>query len=826
MKPCNVIATLIFVLLGCQTKNNLPEIKLLESNWQFKKQKDTIWYSANVPGSVHTDLMSNGLIENPFIGDNESGLQWISDANWEYKTRFTVGESLMEKNNLRLTFDGLDTYASLYLNDSLILKTSNAFRQYQVDVKSLIKTHNELKIVFESTSIHESKAASNLSYTLPEGPRIFTRKAQFQYGWDWGPKLNTFGIWRPITLEGWDFYKIEDIYVKQKSLSDSKANLEIRLEEHTHFSKPLTYNVYINDTLYKSFQESPSNNLTLLPVQITDPKRWWPHNIGEPNLYNIKVVVKSKKTLLDSISTNIGLRTVELITKKDSIGESFYFKVNSIPVYAKGANYIPQHSFQNKIGTKQYNQLLDDVVNANMNTLRVWGGGIYEADEFYELCDEKGIMIWQDFMFACAMYPGDSSFLNNVQEESVQNVKRLGDHPSLILWCGNNESSEGWHRWGWKENRDESEIKEIWTNYLKVFDSILPNAVEQYSDIPYWESSPKYGRGNPNYETQGDAHDWWVWHDAYPFEHFENNVPRFVSEFGFQSFPNFETIHFINQSETLNIESEEFNNHQKHKKGFDLIRKYMERDFPVPSSPDYYVYVSQLVQAYGIVKGIEAQRRSRPYCMGSLYWQLNDCWPSISWSSIDFSGNWKALHYSAKTAFDNIMISSEIKANKLVVYIVNDNLEPVKDSLSLTLKTFDGSIIWKKTRPLTIAQNSSQKATQLDLDTVAFNPRTSFLMAEFHNKQKPIYFVNPKGMKLANDTILKKITKYREGYKIELSCKTLQKNLYLYSKIKGRFSDNYFDLFPHETKVVLMETNADTLNDLKIMTLNKIQFKE
>ncbi len=812
--------TLIF--LGCQTNTDLPQTISLEGSWQFRNTNGTNWYPATVPGSAHKDLLDNNLIEDPFIGDNEIHLQWISKSDWEYRKPFNVDNEFLQKEHLQLTFEGLDTYASVFLNDSLILKTNNAFRAYKIDVKPFLKSENEIRILFENTSDFELKAASKLPYTLPEGLRVFTRKAQFQYGWDWGPKLNTSGIWRPITLTGWDDYKAEDVYIKQKYLDANKAELEIQLGEHTALNQTLNYKVYVDDILQKSFHEIPDAKRNCLKVEIQNPKRWWPHNLGEPHQYKITVVVKNGTTILDSISTKIGLRTVEFFTEKDSIGESFYFKVNGVPVYAKGANYIPQHSFQNKVNWANYNQLLDDVVNANMNMLRVWGGGIYEEDEFYELCDEKGIMVWQDFMFACAMYPGDQAFLDNVQQETLQNVKRLRNHPSLVLWCGNNESSEGWHRWGWQENRSDSEKNEIWGKYLKVFDSILPNTVKKFSDTPYWETSPKFGRGNPKYQTHGDAHDWWVWHDGYPFKHYENKVPRFMSEFGFQSFPSFETIRFINQSDTIRLDTDGFKNHQKHVRGFETIRAYMERDFPVPKTPEEYVYVSQLLQAYGIVKGIEAQRRSKPYCMGSLYWQLNDCWPAVSWSSIDFFGNWKALHYKAKKAFDNVMITSELNKDTLTLFVVNDHLDPIQDILKLSLKNFNGEVLWSSSIPTIVSASSSQKVQTIDLSTISFDPKESFLMVEFHEKRKPIYFVNPKGLQLKNEPITKKISKTENGYTIELSSKTLQKDVFLYSSIQGRFSDNFFDLFPNETKVVFMQSNSESLKNLKLITMNQI----
>ncbi|WP_239021973.1 beta-mannosidase [Pontimicrobium aquaticum] len=788
----------------------MPQTIELHRNWEFKKVNDSNWNPATVPGNVHSDLLENNLIENPFIGNNEHNLQWISESDWEYKTTFSIDKKTLKKQNISLFFEGLDTYASVYLNDSLILKSNNAFRKFHVDVKPLLKPENTLRILFENTTKFEEQEKTKLGYSLPEGNRIFTRKAQFQYGWDWGPKLNTSGIWRPVKLVTWNDYKIEDIYIKQVTLNDSIASLKLDITDSN--LDGLTYQILVNDTLIP-FEKSD------LTFQIKDPKRWWPHNLGEPYLYDIKVVVKKGNAILDSISTKIGLRTIELVTEKDSIGESFYFRVNDVPVYAKGANYIPQNSMQNKVTDAHYETLLDDVVDANMNMLRVWGGGIYENDIFYDFCDEKGILVWQDFMFACAMYPGDKNYLQNVQQEAIDNVKRLRNHASIVLWCGNNENSEGWHRWGWQDGRSEIEKEEIWNNYLKVFDSILPNTVADLTNTDYWESSPKYGRGNPNYEFEGDAHDWWIWHDAYPFEHLEEKVPRFMSEFGMQSFPSYEVINYINQSDPLEFNSEGFKNHQKHIRGFELIYEYMKRDFPVPTKAEDYVYMSQVVQAYGITKGIEAQRRAKPYNMGTLYWQLNDCWPSISWSSIDFFGNWKALHYKAKKSFENILVSSKAEDNVLKTFIINDNLEEVTDTLYLKLIDFSGKKLWSYSKEITASKNSSELVHELNLK--GFDRRNTVLVSSFKNSTSTYYLAKPKKLKFQQAEITKKITKTKTGFNIKLLSSSLQKDVFLYSKEKGHFSDNYFDLLPNETVEIEFETKSSTLEDLKIKTMNE-----
>ncbi|MBT8273935.1 MAG: glycoside hydrolase family 2 protein, partial [Bacteroidia bacterium] len=369
----NRVISFILIILGfsCTPKSELP-VTIPIDNWQFKKTTDSLWLAASVPGNVHSDLLDHELIEHPFIGDNETRLQWISESNWEYKTNFNVDKNTLQKKKIRLEFEGLDTYASVFLNDSLILKTNNAFLGYKVNVKSVLKSSNELRILFENTAKYEDIEQSKLSYNLPEGPRIFTRKAQFQYGWDWGPKLNTSGIWRPIKLTAWNDVKIDDILIIDGFIDSTQA--QIIAGPMAQFSKKekVSLDVFINDSLYKKWD---SFDGTPVSIDIKNPKLWWPHNLGEPFLYDIKFIIKDGRKLLDSVSVKKGFRTIELVTEKDSIGESFYFKVNNVPVYAKGANYIPQNSIQNKVTDKHYETLLDDVVEANMNMLRVWGGG-------------------------------------------------------------------------------------------------------------------------------------------------------------------------------------------------------------------------------------------------------------------------------------------------------------------------------------------------------------------------------------------------------------------------------------------------------------------
>ena len=817
-----IFGLLVILLFGCNTiENDIPTSIKLDKNWQFKGIDTLDWKSASVPGNVFTDLLSHKIIDDPFIKTNEEKVQWVSNKSWEYKTTFSLSEDVLQKKNIEINFDGLDTYAQIYLNGSLLGETNNAFKKFTFNIKKIAKKENNIRVIFTNTEEKETVLESKNPYKLPEGKRIYTRKGQFQYGWDWGPKLNTSGIWKDVSIKAWNDLKFEDIFIKQKEISKEKALLSVEISIESTTDKNVNIFTKINsEVISSSISLKKGKHIYKVPIEIENPTLWWTHNLGEPYLYNFNFQLISDGKIKDNKSIKKGIRTIKLINKEDNFGESFYFELNGKPVYAKGANYIPQNSFQNKVTNTHYEKLLSDAVNSNMNMLRVWGGGIYENDIFYDLCDEKGILIWQDFMFACAMYPGDKAFLKNIKEEAEQQVKRLRNYASIALWCGNNENSEGWKRWGWQDNRSEKEKQEIWNDYLTVFDSILPNIVAQNSETDYWETSPKYGRGNPKYELEGDAHDWWIWHDAYPFEHLEKHVPRFMSEFGFQSFPSYETLKHINQNDTISLKTDAIKLHQKHSRGFQLIEEYMARDYKVPTNNEDYVYVSQLLQAKGIVMGLEAQRRAKPYNMGTLFWQLNDCWPSISWSSIDYFGNWKALQYKSKKAFENVLISPTIRENYIDTHIINDTFKDIKGTLNLKYLDFKGNILWSDSLKINVKANTSEEYYNIKLGD--FKKNNLVFLAEFNNATSLLYLDKPKNLKLLKGKIVQKITKNINGFSITLKSTVLQKDVFLFTSEKGHFSDNFFDLLPNKSKTIEFKTDAKSLDDLKIKTLNSI----
>jgi beta-mannosidase len=793
---------------------------LNSENWSFKKISDSNWISAKVPGTVHTDLYNNKIIPNPFFGNNEKDLQWIENETWEYQTSFKISKEELKNQNTILQFEGLDTYAEVFLNNKKILDANNMFRTWKVDVKNNLKVgKNNLKIVFKSAVEIGKSKAQKLPYTLPEKERIFSRKAQYHFGWDWGPRFVTSGIYRPIKLLFWNDATIENVKYEQEELNETIAKLNFKVTVNSQLSG--NYDLKING-VQKVFELKKGINVIDFSYEIKNPKLWWTNGLGKANFYPFDINLSKNKVTLSLNKLNIGLRTIELIQEKDSIGKTFYFKLNGKPVFMKGANYIPPDSFLPRTTTSTYKDIVQNAVDANMNMLRVWGGGVYAEDAFYDECDKNGILVWQDFMFACAMYPGDEEFLDNVKNEVIDNVTRLQNHPSIALWCGNNENDEGWKNWGWQKQfkYSKQDSTQIWNNYEKLFHQLIPKALDSLlskKENRYWPSSPSIGWGKKESLTQGDSHYWGVWWGKEPFEIYKQKVGRFMSEYGFQGMPNLETLEKVIQKEDLNFTSEAFKNHQKHPTGFETINEYMARDFPVPKSLENYNYVSQILQAYGMKTAIEAHRLAKPYCMGSLYWQLNDCWPVTSWSTLDYYGNWKASHYQVKESFASTLLIVKENTNGLSVFGTNDNIETQIGIITAKLLDFSGKELWADSKECEL--NSEKNTNCMDIlftELPKFAKERTVLQLEFIcNNKKTVayhYFVKPKELQLEKPTIEMKIV---GETLIELKTNTLVKNLYLNSN-GTFFKENYFDLLPGISKII--KTDKPSVN-IKMVSL-------
>ena len=834
----------VFLLYNCSNQNN--EIVEISENWKFKNNVDSLWLEASVPGDVHTDLLRNELIEDPFYRLNEHDLQWIDKTDWEYKTEFELSKNDINSDFIGLELQGIDTYSSIYLNDSLIATTDNMFVGKTVDIKKHSKVgKNNLYVklfspINKGVILHDSLGYDISSFNANdlaeigkvEGNKrvsVFTRKAPYHYGWDWGPRLVTSGIWQPINLKTWNHYNIEDLYIRQKTLNES-ANLvaEIELESYLEIDEMIS-EIYVDNKKVSTdiIYINKGANKIEIPFTIKDYELWWPNGMGNQNMYEIKVKLKSKNNYTTS-SKKIGLREINLVTSADSIGNNFYFEVNKKPVFMKGVNYIPQDVFLNRVSDDKYEELLQAAVDANMNMIRVWGGGIYEKEIFYNLCDEKGLLVWQDFMFACAMYPGDEEFLKSVEQEAEYNIKRLRSHPSIALWCGNNEVLSAWKRWGWEKDVIKNQSLEVANMISKAYDDVfhklLPDAVKKLdSSTDYWPSSPGSSFGQPENYTSGDVHYWGVWWGQEDFESYNQKVPRFMSEYGFQSFPEFSSVDKYTNETDYDIYSEVMKSHQRSSIGNSTIEDYMLRYYNKPKSFKGYLYVSQILQAYGVSMGMEAHRRNKGYSMGSLYWQLNDCWPVASWSSIDYFGKWKALHYSTKKAFQPVLISFFKSDSEIELHIISDLLESKDVDLNLKVLSFSGEVLYETNKNYSLQQNSTMKVESLSVDWLNknFDPTSSLLVASLFSDEKEIsnniyYLTKFKDIILPKPLIEYEINELINTFEVSLTSKNLVKNVFVDIASSQNFSDNYFDMIPgKEYKISINKEESLTLDDIK-----------
>ena len=818
---------------------------------------DTNWYPAIVPGTIHTDLLYNHLIPDPYFGDNEKKLQWIDTTDWEYQSMIEITQQDFLKDHVELHFKGLDTYAKVYLNDSLIIQADNMFRSWSADIKQIAKIgKNKLTIVFGSPTKRGQEEAKKLPYTLPGEEKVFTRKAQYQYGWDWGPRLVTCGIWKDVQLIFWNTAHIQTIQSNQEILTDSLARVvfsfTIESDADCNASISIARNNYFNThgNFTKLLKLKKGIHQYDLRQIIKNPKLWWCNGLGKPNLYSFGFRLVSD-SILDEKTISIGLRTIELVNKKDSIGSSFYFKVNGKPVFMKGANYIPQDNFVPRVSKDKYEWMIKNAADANMNMLRVWGGGIYEQDDFYEQCDQNGILVWQDFMFACAMYPGDSSFVNNVAIEVKEQLERLRNHPCIALWCGNNEVDEGWKNWGWQKQyhysqKDSTIIAQ--SNDL-LFNQQLRKIVTTYDGSrAYWPSSPSIGWGHKESLLNGDSHYWGVWWGMEPFENYTTKTGRFVSEYGFQGMPAVSTLSSMGVFKNSNLQDKKIADllhtsndidstvlkaHQKHPTGYETIKTYLLRDYKMPTNHlEYFAYVSQLLQADGLRTAIEAHRRKKPYCMGSLYWQLNDCWPVTSWSSIDYNHYFKAAHYQVKRSFKDVIISVTQDRDSCFVYVISDLQESIKYAqLKISFRNFDGKVIWSNSIPVMIDSNSSKIVYAFSKGLLKdYSLNNLYLQTELHLHENDslladniYYFVKPKDLQLkkAGYTITEGIIQNVQSFTIKAT--TLVKNAMISIDDVGiNLSENYVDLLPNKTKTFYLPKHISIKNlkdKIKIVSL-------
>lgn len=829
----------------------------IHSGWQFRAlghpplAAALQWHPATVPGVVQTDLLADQLIPEPFYGTNEADLQWIGRTDWEYQTKLSIDAATLAREHVELVFDGLDTYAQVFVNDQQVLDVGNMFRTWRVDVKKQLQTgDNTLRVVFHSPIELWLPRLRNLPYHLlsvntaqtgaeeaiPTDP--YTRKAPYSYGWDWGPRFVTEGIWRAVRLESWDGVRVADLFIEQPAVTKDAAHLVAQVEVASTAETPAEISVtYDGAKTPEKRQEMlyPGLNHISVPIRIMQPRLWYPAGYGAQERYGFSVSVKAGKHE-DTAAVQTGLRSLELRRENDQWGKSFEFVVNGIVVYAKGANLIPFDSFLPRVTREDHRKMLLAARAAHMNMVREWGGGAYESDDFYDLCDELGILVWQEFMFGGAMVPGDLGFQENVRQEAIDNVKRLRNHPSIALWCGNNELETGWKNWddrrAFKDSVPPDVRETVWQDYVVLFRDVIKSVVHDYAGgVAYWPSSPSANfEAPPDNQYNGDMHYWAVWHAQHPIEDYTRQAPRFMSEYGFQSFPEMSTIRRFALPGDYDIDSAVMRSHQKNTGGNERILTYMLREYREPKNFESFVYMSQVQQAEAIKVGAEHFRRMKPRTMGQFYWQLNDCWPVASWSSIDYYGRWKALQYYAVRFYDDVLVSPWLHEGRVDAYVISDKLQPIRATLRIRLMDFTGKVLSDRSTDVDVpAQSSAIYVTQPEPELLAGADRKNvFAIYQLLDNgkvisQNELFFARTRELNLPAPAINVKIDSHGEQTQVTLASDKLARHVALsFGDLDVQASDNYFDILPG-TSVTLTLTGKSSPEEirkaLKVVTI-------
>lgn len=788
----------------------------LNGNWKLKRNTDNNWINTKVPGSVYETLLDQKLIEDPFYRDNEENAKEIADHDYEYKRTFIVNEELLLCDKVSLCCKGLDTLCDIFINNHKVAYCDNMHRIYEIDIKeNLKKGENEIYIIFYSSvkyiNVKQNKLRLwGVGESMDGYPHI--RKPHYMFGWDWGPQIPDIGIWRDISIKGYQSGKIDDVYVTQHH-ENGKVQLDIRVR-HINFSdRQLTLKQELispaNNTIEK-ITELKSYETTE-KIEIDNPLLWWPNGYGNQPLYKVKVSLLDGEKVIDENDFNIGLRTLTVKRESDEWGVSFAFEINGISIFAMGANYIPEDNLLPRCSREKTKKLLSDCIRANYNCIRVWGGGIYPEDYFYDLCDEFGLIVWQDLMFACAAYEMTDEFAKNIKQEVIDNVRRIRHHASLGLWCGNNEMEEGWVNWNFNMP------PKIRTDYIKQFEVLFPEIMKEYDpNTFYWSSSPSSGGSFdvPNDKNRGDVHYWDVWHGQKPFTEYRKYHFRFASEFGFQSFPCMKTVESYTESEDRNIFSYVMERHQKNPSANGKILYYLSDTFQYPKDFDSLLYTSQILQAEAIKYGVEFWRQNRGRCMGSIYWQLNDCWPVASWSSIDYYGRWKALHYFAKAFYAPVLLCAKEQDTSAELYLCNESRNEISGILEWRLCRNTGEILSSGKKDVKVSPLSSLLCESLNFsDTLKEKALTRECYLEYDfvvdgamKSQGSVLFTKPKYFKFIKPEITYDIKETADAFQIILHANAFAKYVEVdFDVIDAIANDNYFDLSPNKEKIITIK---------------------
>lgn len=787
--------------------------------WKLRSTKGEPAVPAKVPGSVYATLLENGCLPDPFYRENEKIVNKASFLDYEYTTEFSVSTELMEQDRIDLVFEGIDTLSEVTLNGTCLGRTDNMHRSFWFDVKPLIrKDSNILSVLIRSPSKYILDKNTTYPLFTPQGSMegsSYLRKAHYMFGWDWGPQLPDMGIWKDVYLRGYSHPLISEVRLIQHH-QESSVDLEITVFFTSSLSKGERVEVVIiepegKNQAFTSIPPSSSRAETqsTIHVYIPNPKFWFPNGYGEQPLYSVQVrLVENSSNVLDERTYRIGLRTIHLLQAPSYGGKSFQFVVNGIPIFAKGANFIPMDNLLPRQTPDRIRALMKDCKEGHFNMIRIWGGGLYPDDALLDACDEHGILIWQDLMFACMLYAVDSDFLETVRHEIQEQVCRMRHRACLALWCGNNEIEYIMHKGGMNTYLSPK----IKNDYHKLFTCLIPELVQTLDPVtPYWGSSPYSGEDSedPNDQRYGDMHNWDVWHNLKPFTEYRKSLPRFMSEFGIQSFPSIPTIESFTEPKDRNVFSPVMENHQKNGMANSRIIHYIGEWFRFPKNFDFLVYLSQLVQAEGLRYGVEHWRRHRDVCAGTLYWQLNDCWPGASWSSIDYYGRWKALHYYAKRFYAPVLFSVEDEGSHVSLHVTNDTTEPFTGTCRWRLCLHTGMVLRENSFSVEIPPGVNRKVGELDFrdELETEGERKVFFRYTLLDRQGTI---------LRDDSILFVKPKYFEWLPAPIrmipsingsELVVISAGYTKFTEIRDRggnlrFDDNFFDLYPNEPRTV------------------------
>lgn len=780
------------------------------------------WIPASVPGTIHTDLMSAKKIDDPFIADNEKDLKWIHEADWIYQSKFDLPEESITYKELYLVFDGVDTVADIILNGKKVGKTNNMFRRYCFSISEFVKrTGNILQVIFQSPVRVGNDFIKQFGdlYSVRFEERIYLRKAQYSFGWDWGPSLPTVGIWRSVYLEFLEKVWIDSVLFTTLKITETSAKVLIKvlLGGKTEGNYKIECNLSFQNKHIRRVKSVSNLKVVEMEIEVQNPFLWWPSGYGDQPLYDLFLTLSQKRNKVDQSRRKVGIRKIELIQQEDN-KEVFYFRINNQPIYMKGANWIPSDSFIPRIKNSSYQSLLQMAKESGMNMLRVWGGGIYEQAVFYNLCDELGLLVWQDFMFACSSYPENDFFLENIRQEVREKVAELQHHPSIAIWCGNNENE-----WIWYRVKNGS--YENMPGY-KIFHHELPMIVNDLDpQRPYWPTTPFGLEEDPNATTSGNRHSWDIWSRWVDYQEVEKDDSLFVSEFGFQAPANISTLNSVLKKENRRVQDEIFEFHNKQEEGNERLFRFLAGHLPVNTNWEDFIYLTQLNQGLALKTCLEHWYRRWPDTGGSLIWQLNDCWPVTSWSLIDSHLNPKIAYYFIKNVFVNPSIFIQKTDNLITTEIINGGNEDFTGQIVYSLfNLLNNQVINKEKNDIVVRKRNRISGKNFPFDKLVDSGNWILiitLLDKENNIVKRNHFSLKKWKHLKTTPSHVKIIK-RKDDKITLEAKNIALFIDLHHKT-ARFSDRGFIMLPGEKKdldIIFGKAGRINVPDIKIFTLN------